>query len=116
MIAMATFFQNYPNTEHDWVVYFETHGILGWIFIGSAGRVARRENRARARVWMYHGYYSRAGGSGAGWLDIYAPGDCYVWVLGEFGGGYGGRGFAGGCGEVVCGWEVRSKGGGLRCV
>ena len=46
MFAMLTFLQEYPTTEHGWVVYFETHGILGWIFIGLlagwlAGKIAR---------------------------------------------------------------------------
>src|SRR5450432_1073389 len=46
MTAILAFLQDYPNTEHGWVVYFETHGILGWIFIGLvagwlAGKIAR---------------------------------------------------------------------------
>jgi uncharacterized membrane protein YeaQ/YmgE (transglycosylase-associated protein family) len=46
MLSMAMFLQEYPTTEHGWVVYFETHGILGWIFIGLlavwlAGKIAR---------------------------------------------------------------------------
>jgi uncharacterized membrane protein YeaQ/YmgE (transglycosylase-associated protein family) len=46
MMAMATFLQQYPTTEHGWVIYLETHGILYWIFIGLlagwlAGKIAR---------------------------------------------------------------------------
>ena len=46
MLAMATWLQQYPTTEHGWVIYFETHGILMWIFIGLvagwlAGKIAR---------------------------------------------------------------------------
>ncbi|MFZ0084886.1 MAG: GlsB/YeaQ/YmgE family stress response membrane protein [Candidatus Acidiferrales bacterium] len=47
MIAIATaFYQHTPNTEHDWVVYVETHGIFWWILIGLiagwlAGTIAR---------------------------------------------------------------------------
>jgi uncharacterized membrane protein YeaQ/YmgE (transglycosylase-associated protein family) len=46
MMATIAFLQNYPNTEHGWVIYLETHGILYWIFIGLlagwlAGKIAR---------------------------------------------------------------------------
>ncbi len=46
MLAMATWLQEYPTTEHGWVIYLETHGILYWIFIGLlagwlAGKIAR---------------------------------------------------------------------------
>ena len=46
MMAMATWLQEYPTTEHGWVIYLETHGILYWIFIGLlagwlAGKIAR---------------------------------------------------------------------------
>jgi uncharacterized membrane protein YeaQ/YmgE (transglycosylase-associated protein family) len=46
MMATIACLQNYPNTEHGWVIYLETHGILYWIFIGLlagwlAGKIAR---------------------------------------------------------------------------
>ena len=46
MMAIATWLQEYPTTEHGWVIYLETHGILYWIFIGLlagwlAGKIAR---------------------------------------------------------------------------
>src|ERR1700685_2722129 len=46
MLAIATWLQEYPTTEHGWVIYLETHGILYWIFIGLlagwlAGKIAR---------------------------------------------------------------------------
>src|ERR1700675_4102328 len=46
MSALAVLFQNYPNTEHDWIIYIETHGIIWWIIIGLiagwlAGTIAR---------------------------------------------------------------------------
>jgi uncharacterized membrane protein YeaQ/YmgE (transglycosylase-associated protein family) len=42
----ATLLQRVPNTEHDWIVYVETHGIFWWILIGLiagwlAGTIAR---------------------------------------------------------------------------
>lgn len=47
MIAIsAVLSQHVPNTEHDWIVYIETHGIIWWILIGLiagwlAGTIAR---------------------------------------------------------------------------
>jgi uncharacterized membrane protein YeaQ/YmgE (transglycosylase-associated protein family) len=42
----AALYQHVPNTEHGWIVYVETHGIIGWILIGLiagwlAGTIAR---------------------------------------------------------------------------
>jgi uncharacterized membrane protein YeaQ/YmgE (transglycosylase-associated protein family) len=42
----AALYQHVPNTEHDWIVYVETHGIIWWILIGLiagwlAGTIAR---------------------------------------------------------------------------
>jgi uncharacterized membrane protein YeaQ/YmgE (transglycosylase-associated protein family) len=42
----AALHQHVPNTEHDWIVYVETHGIIWWILIGLiagwlAGTIAR---------------------------------------------------------------------------
>ena len=42
----AALYQHVPNTEHDWVVYVETHGIIWWMLIGLiagwlAGTIAR---------------------------------------------------------------------------
>lgn len=46
MTALAALYQRTPNTEHDWIVYIETHGIFWWILIGLiagwlAGTIAR---------------------------------------------------------------------------
>ncbi|MFZ0583199.1 MAG: GlsB/YeaQ/YmgE family stress response membrane protein [Candidatus Acidiferrales bacterium] len=47
MTAFAVaLYQHVPNTEHDWVVYVETHGIIWWMLIGLiagwlAGTIAR---------------------------------------------------------------------------
>jgi uncharacterized membrane protein YeaQ/YmgE (transglycosylase-associated protein family) len=47
MLAIAAVLsQHVPNTEHDWIVYIETHGIIWWILIGLiagwlAGTIAR---------------------------------------------------------------------------
>jgi uncharacterized membrane protein YeaQ/YmgE (transglycosylase-associated protein family) len=45
-LAMAALHQQLPSTEHGWVVYIETHGIIWWIIIGLiagwlAGTIAR---------------------------------------------------------------------------
>jgi uncharacterized membrane protein YeaQ/YmgE (transglycosylase-associated protein family) len=42
----AALYQHVPNTEHEWIVYVETHGIIWWILIGLiagwlAGTIAR---------------------------------------------------------------------------
>ncbi len=42
----AALYQHAPNTQHDWIVYVETHGIIWWILIGLiagwlAGTIAR---------------------------------------------------------------------------
>ena len=47
MIPMAAYlYQHTPNTEQEWIVYVETHGIFWWILIGLiagwlAGTIAR---------------------------------------------------------------------------
>ena len=46
MTALAALSQRTPATEHDWIVYIETHGIIWWILIGLiagwlAGTIAR---------------------------------------------------------------------------
>ena len=46
MTALAAALYQRPNTEHEWIVYVETHGIIWWILIGLiagwlAGTIAR---------------------------------------------------------------------------
>jgi uncharacterized membrane protein YeaQ/YmgE (transglycosylase-associated protein family) len=47
MISIAAYLsQRTPTTEHDWIVYVETHGIIWWMLIGLiagwlAGTIAR---------------------------------------------------------------------------
>ncbi len=46
MTALAALYQRTPTTEHDWIVYIETHGFFWWILIGLiagwlAGTIAR---------------------------------------------------------------------------
>ena len=51
MILIAAYlYQHTPTTEHDWIVYVETHGIIWWILIGLiagwlAGTIALAGNR-----------------------------------------------------------------------
>ncbi len=101
MLSGAMYLQN----GNEVVVYVQTHGVIWWILVGLLGGISRREIVARAWVWMRDERDPGPRGGGGGRLGVWDARHRRGRFLGKFGGGDGGGDFAGGGGEVVCGWE-----------
>ena len=84
--AMAAILQQLPSTEHGWVVYVETHGIIWWIIIGLiAGWLAGTIARGRGFGCITDIVLGLIGGVIGGWiftrLHIVSHADSFLYSL-----------------------------------